>query len=490
VVISLPLAIAVSVVLARTLGPTEYARFAYLSFVVPLLLYLSELGVAQATVRAASQTFAGGDLEASRAILRKSFGWNLMRAPVACALVLAVAQPSLGLAIVVIVAIAISVLSGGLVYAIQAENRGAVFGKLGLVQSLAYSAVAIVAASLSPSGTTVWAITLLAGYVAMAPGLLFVSNPLLRRAALTPRFPRDLPEGFWRYGLSAVVLAMLSMLVFSRSEVVILHMLEREQALAVFALAFGLSQRLTTPVDTLLTPLVPALSALATAHPERFGPGFSRALRLSATAVAFLAAAAVVGTALAAPVLFGSEYAGTGAAFAALAGVSLLQSAAQPYFAVAHALGRLGVLVRANGIALVVDVVLAFALIPPLGVWGAVVANVAGGLVAIVLAVRALQVAWPLRQTGLLPARLIGVTASSVLAAYALGELAGRIDPVAGALTAFAAGAVSFIALGKVLGGLLPERDALVLLEALPPGVARLFRPLMPVVAESTPVAA
>ena len=58
-VVGLPLAIAVSVVVARALGPTEFGRFAYLTFLVPLLYQSTDLGFGQATVREASRSFAG-----------------------------------------------------------------------------------------------------------------------------------------------------------------------------------------------------------------------------------------------------------------------------------------------------------------------------------------------------------------------------------------------------------------------------------------------
>ncbi len=266
----------------------------------------------------------------------------------------------------------------------------------------------------------------------------------------------------------------MSTLVFSRSEVVILEALGEHQALAVFALAFGLAQRITTPVDALLGPLIPALSALAVTHPDRLRAGFARALRFSMTGAALLGAVAVVGTVLAAPILFGPEYGGTGAAFAALAGVSLLQSVAQPYIAVAHALGRLAGLVRANLWALGVDLAVAIALIPWLGLWGAVAANAAGGLLALGLSVRALPEMRGAYPSGVPAGRLAAVTAVSMAVAYAGGTLCGELDPVAGALAAFALGSCCFAFLTRLTGGILLDSDAQVLLEVLPGPVARL----------------
>lgn len=480
-VVSLPLAIVVSVVLARSLGAHEFARFAYLSFLVPLLLNISDLGMSHAALREASRSFAEGKLADTRNILGKALGWNLLRLPLACMLVLAVARPGLPVALLLVGGLALTFVGSALLFALQAENRGAANAQLGFFQNLVSSAGGMTAAMVGASGTTVWAITFVSVAI-VVPGWLLVANPALRRAALTPKLPSKLPAGFWRYAIAALMLALLSTLVFSRSEIVILEALEEQQALAIFALAFGLAQRLTTPVDTLLGPLIPALSGLASAHPDRLRRGFGRALRLSAAAVAFLAGAAVVGTTLAAPILFGPEYQGTGTVFAALAAVSLLRAAAQPYIAVAHAVGLLAGLVRVNGIALVVDVALAILLIPPLGVWGAVIANVVAGCLALALSIGVtMQAAGSIREAEVPVGRLLGVIGLSVAVAYACGVLGGTVDPVVGALTAYAAGTCCFLVLAKLSGGMLTEADAAVLLDVLPGPIARLSRPFISV---------
>jgi O-antigen/teichoic acid export membrane protein len=477
---SLPLAIAVSIVLARTLGPSEFARFAYLSFVVPLTLSVAELGFAPAVIRAASRSFANGDVETTRAILSKAVGWNLLRLPATCGLALLVVRPNVWQGVVMTLTIGTMLLAAGAVFSLQAENRGAVTARLGLIQTVTSSGAAILTALWTDSGTSVWILST-AGGLFVVPGWILATNPTLRRAALTPRLPRDLPDGFWRYGLSALLLATVSLLVFSRSEVLILNELGDEKALAVFALAFGLSQRLTTPVDTVLTPLIPALSAVASAHPARLGAALGRALRLSVTAVAFLAASAVVATALAAPIMFGSEYEGTGLVFVALAVVSLVQSAAQPCVAVVHALGRLGVLIRAYIFALVVDVALAVWLIPPLQVWGAVIANVVGGLLAVGLTVRATRLIHGVQSADIAFARVGGVTATAVAAAWASGSAVTSWSAPVGAAVALMVGGGSFVGMGKLVGGLLPIADAEVILAVLPERAARAVRYLLPV---------
>ena len=482
-ILALPLAIGVSVVLARTLGPEGYARFAYLSFLIPLALQLSDLGFAHATTRSVSQAFANGDLERTRELLGKALGWNLLRLPLLCVLILAITRPSAVGAGLVVAFLAVSTAGAGLVFSLQAENRGATFAKLALVGTLAIAAGSVGAALLGAGPTTIWAASFAsAGLV--APGWLLTVNPQLRRAALTPRLPRGLSREFWRFGILSLISGVGYVLVFSRSEIVILEALGEHQALAVFALAYGLSQRLTTPIDTLLGPLTTALSALGAAHPQQFRAGFERSLRLSATAAALLAGAALVGTALLAPVMYGEAYTSIGLAFVALAAVSLVHSLAQPYTALAYASGRPAILLRSLAVALPVDVGLALALIPPLGLWGAVVANAAGGLTA--LAVISRNVAGPtsLRLAGVPATRLMVLTAASCGGAYAAGLAGDLLHSGVAVVAAFVVGTVAFLALAPAMGGLLPKADVEVLLRALPPrlafasrGLALLTRP-------------
>lgn len=471
-VLALPLAIGVSVVLARTLGPYEFARFAYLSFTVPLLIQLADLGYAQATTRWASQAFASGEASRAGELAGKLLGWNTLRLPLVLAGILVLAQPSVAAGLAVVGFALVATAGSGLVASLTAENRIATAAKLSLVQALAAAAAGVAAAVAGASGSTVWAVSFASGAVA-APGWLLTANPQLRRAALTPRLPTHLPPGFWRFSLGALAVSACYVVVFSRSEVVILDLAGEYHALAVFALAYGLAQRLTTPVDSLLGPLIPALAALDAAHPERLRPGFDRALRLVTAAVAFLGASALVATAFAAPVLFGPEYRQIGLAFTALALVSLLQSAAQPYTALAYALGRPAIALRALSVALVVDVAFALALVPIFGLWGAIAGNAAGAMVAITLAARAAAGPGSVRRAGVPVLRLGLVALAASAAAYAAALVGTRVHPLVGAVAAFAAGTAVFFAGARLTGGLVAGGDARVVGEALPRPIAR-----------------
>jgi O-antigen/teichoic acid export membrane protein len=470
-VLALPMAIGISVALARTLGPSEFARFAFLTFFVPLLTQITDAGISTATSRSVAQSFAAGDLAATRELLGKALGWHLLRLPLICALAVVVAHPPWPYAVAIVVGATLNDLASSAVFALNAESRVGTLAKVAFAASATSGAGAVTAAVLTGSGTIAW-VGAFASVVVTVPCWILACNPQLRRAALRPRLPR-LPASFWRFGLTALGAGLVWQLVFSRSEIVILQMLGREHALAVFALAYGISQRLTTPVDTMLGPLMLGLSALQSAHPERLRAGFDRALRLSVTAVAFLAAASLSAVTFLVPALYGNGYGGVGLAFTALALVSLVQSAAQPYSALAYAGGRPGVLMRAALVALVLDVAIALALVPFVGLWGAIAANVVGGLAAVVLTARLADAPGGLSASGVPVVRLIVLSAGSCLVAAGAGLAASSAGPVASAAVAAVTGTGAFVLGARLSGGLLRAGDMDAVARALPRRLGR-----------------
>jgi len=469
ILVGLPLAVAASVVVARTLGPREFGRFAYLTFLVPLLYQTTDLGVGQATVRSASRAFAVGSLGDTRDVIAKGAGWNLLRMPLVFGLILVVAHPSPLLTVVLTGFLVVNMGGAGFAFALSAENRGAVAARLAFIGGIAAGVASITAALAGASGTTVWAAAWASSIVAF-PVSVAVTNPDLRAAAFRPRLPRALPAGFWRFAVLSAAVSLLYALVFSRSEIVILNAFGDHQALAVFALAYGLAQRLTLPVDTMLGPLVLAMSALDAAHPERLRPAFDRALRVASFGTAFVGAAALAGVALLAPYMYGSAYHGVGVVFAALAVVSLVQSAAQPYVALAYAQARPGAALRAYTAALVVDVAVTVALIPRIGVWGAVAGNAGGGIVAVALLARAAAGRASLRSAGVPAVKLAVVTSAACCLAYAAGAAAGQVTPLLGVAVAVVVGAAAFLGGAR---GAISAGDASALSQVLPRRLAR-----------------
>lgn len=471
-VLGLPISIGVSVVLARSLGPEAFARFAYLTFLVPTLLAVSDLGFTQAATREAARRLGEGDEDGARLILGKTTGWSLLRAPAAAGIALAIARPPLAVSLVVVAAIVALQATVGLNVALNADNRFAMQAKLMFGGLVVTSAVTVSAALAGATATTVWALSSATSAV-VVPGWLALAPRTLVAGALRPRLPRRLGDGFWRFATTTLVTSLGYGLVFSRSEVVVLDAFHHHHALAVFAVAYGISQRLTTPVDTILGPLIPALSALDAAHPDRIGHAFERVVRVAAVGVAGLAVAAVAGSALLVPILYGSQYGGAVAAFLVLVVCSLLQSAAQPYIALAYARGRAGVVLRAYALALAVDLALALVLVPRWPLAGAVAANAAAAATAVACICRWVDGPARLRRAGIRALPLAATATAAMGVSLAVGLAAARIAPAAGALAAFATGGALALLLAPRAAAVLAPDDLRALRDALPPPVRR-----------------
>jgi O-antigen/teichoic acid export membrane protein len=154
------------------------------------------------------------------------------------------------------------------------------------------------------------------------------------------------------------------MLVFNRTELFILEALGEHQAVGIFALAFGLSLQLTAP--------------------ERAREAFGRSTRVSAVVCGAILATVTPLLVSLIPVIYGRAFEAAAWMVVPLAMMALLRSVTNPVTAFTLARQKAGVRLRANVAALVVDLLLAVALIPLLGVWGAVIAAVGAQAVAVI----------------------------------------------------------------------------------------------------------
>jgi O-antigen/teichoic acid export membrane protein len=169
-------------------------------------------------------------------------------------------------------------------------------------------------------------------------------------------------------------------LVFSRSEVLVLDWFGRPQMAGIFALAYGVAAQITAPVDAVIGPLGPAASALAGAYPNKARSGRQRAVRVTALLSGGILATVAPAFASVLDIIYGRGFSGAQLAFLVLAAGSCLQSVCNPFQVFQRARRRAGRLLVFTVSALVIDLVTALLLIPPLGLNGALVANLGGQL--------------------------------------------------------------------------------------------------------------
>ena len=478
--VSIPLAFIVNVIIARVLGVVDYGRLAYLSTVMGVVGGIAELGIGTGLVQFGAKAHAVGRTEEVRRLLSATQGFRLLVvAPIISVVVISIARVDLGLLVIaVIFGVLLPAALGGAPACLTIENKTAAGAQIAMaINVLAQIAVVVTIVTIG-TADAIWAVRLIIGGGAIALALFFVA-PEYRRAVLRPSSPWRLGREFWRFAIPAGAAGLIGGLVVSRTEVLLLTWMSQPAAAGLFALAFALAGHIFAPAQALIGPLVPAISGLREVDEEAVHRALSRTLRAAATVVALLVSAALPAFAALVPLIYGQQYDEARVLMIALgiAGGFLVISGPIQAFVQARLLGTR--ILWVNLTALVVDVVLAVTLIPPLGVWGAVIANVAGSVtqLGILLAgeVKALGVRWVDAGQDLLPT---GVGAAGCLGSWAIAAAVG-IPPVPTSLVAGALG-LGFVVLGlRWTRSGLAAGDAEAILRSMPARLAQVTRPLL-----------
>jgi O-antigen/teichoic acid export membrane protein len=389
-VVSLPLNVAATAITARILQTSGYGRLAYFIVVFAVLQQATDLGYTSSAVQWGSEARVAGNDAALGRQLSKVTGFHLLvQGPmslIASVVVLHAEGIVYGLAYGLATFVFLYISCGSL--ALVLDQRNDVLAKIALLTNVVTQVAVILAAVLTRDAV---AVLLARGVTMVLPGLLavFLTRAPLRSAALAARSLRGSPRGFWRFALYSWAAACIALLVYSRSEVLVLRAASTPAQTGLFALAFGVSQQLTGPVDALVAPLVPATASLVAAHREHVARAVRRALSLSSLLAGLLLAAALPAVYGLFPVLYGAGFAGAGGLLLVLGAISTFQTATGIFVLLVQAERKGRSLLLANGSALILDLALAFALIPFFGAWGAMIANGFGQALSIFLLIRA-----------------------------------------------------------------------------------------------------
>ncbi|WP_088319351.1 lipopolysaccharide biosynthesis protein [Kineosporia sp. R_H_3] len=467
VVVAVPLAFAANAVVARTLGVTDYGRLAVLGLALSIATSVTNLGVSDGVIQWGAAAHSRADQRTVDSLLRRSLGFHaFVQLPLLTIFVLlATRDQSWLVRAALLVSVAVPAMLGSSTLALTIENRTAMSAKIAIVSNAVTQAAVAATAVVGRSPEAVWAARNTAGAL-LLPANLLALTPSRRRAALTPQLPKGMPSGFWRFGLFSAAGGLLGMLVFSRSELLVLQGFGAVQAAGIFALAFGLAQQVTAPVDALLGPLQPAVAGVVESHPDRAKETLMRTTRVSSLlcgGVAVIALPLLFGLV---PLIYGRSFEPAAAVFLALGLISCFRSAVNPLMTFTRARKRAGALLGINAAALAVDLVVAVVCIPTVGLWGAVVANTAGQAAALGMLVRYECRAWDIGTARYLAA----------MSPLFLSAAAAPLGPVLLALGAPAAvsalggvGAIVLVvALIRVTGQRVPMDDLRPAVAALP----------------------
>lgn len=478
--VSMPIAFVVNLVVARVLGVAGYGKLAFLTAVMEVAAGAIAMGVGVGLIQFGAKAHAAGDRDKVRHLLSGAQGFKLViEAPLMILLVIAVAQISPTLLILTIVfGVVVPATLTGAPACLGIENKTAAGAKIAMAGGLLTQIAVLLMALVVGTADAVWATRLVVGGILVALALIPISRDY-RKAVLRPRFPPRFPVGFWRFALPSGLAGLVATLVVSRTEVFLLTWLSTPVAVGTFALGFGLAGHLFSPAQSLLGPLVPAISGLREVDDQALGPALKRILRAGSSIVALLVATALPVLALLVPTLYGDDFEGVPAVVIVLGIAGGFLVVAGPVQAFVQARLDGGRVLKANLTALAVDLALAFALIPVLGVWGAVIANVvgAGTQVGILIAgeIRHLELSWLEIAHQSLP---VFIGAGACLAAWMTGRLA-PFSVVLDVLASAAAGGLLLLLGLWVTRSGLTQQDADAIRRVLPGRLPRVVRPLL-----------
>lgn len=462
-VVSIPIAFLVNLLLARVLEPAGYGRLAFLTTVIAVIGGVLALGLTAAMIQFGAKAHAAGRVDEVRAILSSSQGFRLIFvAPVLTIFVIALVDVPVALLVVAIAfGVWVPAFLDGAPITLFIENKTAAGAKIAMVSNLIIQVGVVGAVLWLGTADGVWAARIVLTATAIALALPVISRGY-RRAVLRPRLPRHFPDGFWRFAIPTGTAALIASLALSRTEVLYLTWWSTPEAAGLFALAFGLAGHVFAPAQALTGPLIPAVSGLHEVGQDKVRAAFGRTMRASSTVVALMSAGTLPALTVLVPTLYGEQYQAAAPAVLALGVVGGLtvSTGALSAFVLARLSG--GAMLRTNICALAVDVTVALALIPWLGLWGAVLANNAATITRVailfVLETRSQEIAW-WRGVALLSP--LGWSAVACALAWAATTVVDINPWVEATLTSLVALLVLTTALRVTSSGLEPgDRDA------------------------------
>lgn len=473
VLVSVPIAFAVNVLVARSLGAVDYGRLALLTMVLTLATAAASMGVGSALMQFVTKASESGRHGEVHRLISGAQGYNvLVAAPVVALVVALVVDVPLPL---LIVAIAFGIFAPAALQVgpimLASQHRSDRAAKIAMVSNLVTQMTVVIAALINPTAAAVWAARIAAAGALMVLPFLALSSSL-RRSAMRPALPWSLPRAFWVFAVPTGLATMVSQLVTDRVQVFFLEWLGDPVAVGVFALAFGLAIQILAPVQAAVGPLLPAFAALRERGIDEARFGLLRVTKVSAVTTGAVVSVGVPALAGLIPWIYGTEFARSSDYFVLITGAAAVVVVGSGAFASLMARLKGGTYLYVNLIALVVMVTVAIAAIPPLGAWGAV-ASMVGGTVTRALLLVGIE------------ARHYRITVREVVTAFApvvlaLGTTTTVWFTVVGRLAASewlsAAGGgllsgVLFVVLLRITGAGLVPRDRDALLAALPSGV-------------------
>ena len=386
--ISAFLTIFTSIAIARTLGPTRMAYIVYVTWIASAAADLASLGLPTTTRKYMAEYLGKNDRGTARFIYRHTF---LLQTGLAALTtfglliwVLRDAAPDYRVAAVLIV---LSIFPS----MVNATSSQANIAMENLARNLPGSAASIVAFASVILATVIfhWGVTGVGAAVLSMRLIDFLVRvfPTMREINSWGKdhsFSDVLRGRMVQYAWQSVALMVVSMIVWQRSEFVLLkHLCKDIRQVAFYSVAFSMAERL------LVTSAIFGLASATTVYIQ-FGRDKSKLANITASTFRYLALTSIplhfIAAALAAPallVLYGNQYTG---AFAVVTIAPLLcmpKAFNSPPSDLLRVYERQRFVIAATVIAGIIDITVAWLLIPRYGAVGACIGSGAAEVTAV-----------------------------------------------------------------------------------------------------------
>jgi O-antigen/teichoic acid export membrane protein len=446
--------LAVSIVGAHVLGPRLLGRQSFIAFVATSAIYVLGFGIPLSLMRQIGESLGAGRAPQARGLIMWAWRFAGAGASVGVLGLLGVAfagavpqaawiLAALTVGVGILTAIPDAILSG-----LQKWRDNSTM----VLLANALGAAATIGVLFAGGGVTGMLAVQFIVAVLIFGGLGARARIRLRAVVTRSEDPGELRGKTLRYAASIFLGALLTLIVFRRSEFFFLEHYSGDRAVALYSVAFSAMATLVLMPQALANVVSPAVATLLGAGQiDRIRSGYGRTLRLLLLGAVPIAAS---GIALGPEVLrlvFGSRFRGSGAPLEILLVPFPLIPLMNASYSLIVGLRKVAFPLISGAASAAVNVGLDFALIPGHGALGAAVANSsAQALTAVVIVTYGIRSVHGIEWQASALARLIATSVLAGLAArVALDATGGGLGGLALGLLV---GAVVFVVLARLLG--------------------------------------
>ena len=254
--------LAVSVIIARSLGASDMGTYSFLLWVAGAIAALSALGLPDAVAKYVAEQKGAGN-HALAAKIAHGIIWVQILAAATASLIGGGIWSALARNHLILISLALAtVLPAALQQVLLALMEGAQSFHLQLIATFCGSVcqLVIVAAVAVKHGSILgFLLANLLSSIVITALILFLSRPLLTSDCDTgPNTgPPGISKRIFQFSISVYGLSLLSLIVFDKSELFVLRIFQSPAELAYYSIAFGLTARLATAGDSISYVLFP-----------------------------------------------------------------------------------------------------------------------------------------------------------------------------------------------------------------------------------------